>query len=51
MAGYHGSADRALTRAGASRVAPGLGTRARRDGQPTRFVIDFAIVHLGWPAP
>jgi hypothetical protein len=22
-----------------------------RDGQPTRFVIDFAIVHLGWPAP
>jgi hypothetical protein len=22
-----------------------------RDGKPTRFVIDFAIVHLGWPAP
>jgi hypothetical protein len=21
------------------------------DGQPTRFVIDFAIVHLGWPNP
>jgi hypothetical protein len=22
-----------------------------RDGKPTRFVIDFAIVHLGWPVP
>jgi hypothetical protein len=22
-----------------------------RDGGPTRFVIDFAIVHLAWPVP
>jgi hypothetical protein len=22
-----------------------------RDGKPTRFVIDFSVVHLGWPAP
>jgi hypothetical protein len=22
-----------------------------KDGKPTQFVIDFAIVHLDWPVP